>query len=91
MTWGKSKLIPLIIGYLEVIILRATPVPPPTSTSCLRILKGVRPMCLLKGASSLDDLIFELGPAIHVNPVMRQEEERAKGCSIFIPDQVRIE
>ncbi|KAL9263099.1 hypothetical protein AKJ16_DCAP18877, partial [Drosera capensis] len=52
------------------------------------ILKGVRPVCLLKGASSFDDLIFELGPAIHVNPVMRQEEERAKGCSIFIPDQL---
>ncbi|WVY96340.1 hypothetical protein V8G54_028491 [Vigna mungo] len=33
MTWGRSKLIPLIEGYLETIIFRFCPFPPPTSTN----------------------------------------------------------
>jgi hypothetical protein len=31
-TWGRSKLIPLICGCLEVIMLKVAPIPPPTST-----------------------------------------------------------
>lgn len=33
-TWGKSKLIPLMEGYWDVMALIVWPRPPPTSTSC---------------------------------------------------------
>jgi len=32
MTWGKSKLMALMLGYLETIMLVIVPIPPPTST-----------------------------------------------------------
>ena len=32
-TWGKSKLMPLMEAFLEMIILKHFPVPPPTSTN----------------------------------------------------------
>lgn len=35
-TCGRSKLMPLIEGYFDTIILSTAPVPPPTSTTVLR-------------------------------------------------------
>ncbi|GAB2282561.1 hypothetical protein Dimus_017101 [Dionaea muscipula] len=45
------------------------------------ILEGVGSMGFLESTSSFKNGVLELVPAIHVHPIMRQEQESTKGCS----------